>query len=82
MPRDGVAPADHREIAFIEIVEGRQVLCAVQPLDDRFGGVFAPLHRDLRDAGKRLAVRVLRGGEVADHVDLGKSGDGEIRVAP
>ncbi len=49
--RHGGTAADYRQIALIEIVEGRQIAGAVQAFDDGARGVRSALHSHLRHAG-------------------------------
>ena len=76
---DGGGAADYGHVAFVKIFEGRES-AASKACFDEFAGVAAALDGNLGYAGKRIALRIVRDGQVAKDEDFGMIEDGEIRI--
>ncbi len=70
MLRHRRAAPDHRQIALVEIVEGLDLLRTIEARDNRLRRVGAALHRHLRHAGQRFAVRAVDRGQIAHYVNV------------
>ena len=64
-------PADHSEIAFVDVMKGPAVLVAFEMRKDPSCRIGAALHCHLGHAGQRAAVRPGELGQVAHDIDLG-----------
>src|SRR5216684_4140864 len=75
---DGGGPADHRHVPLVEVLEGRGRLLSSHPARGDFPGVRPLLHGHLGNTGQGLAVPARPHRQVADHEDLGMTGDREV----
>src|SRR5690606_31022392 len=74
---DAGAAADDRHVAEVAVDE-RLRGAALQAPDDRARRVLAALDRDLGHLREQPALRVLRRRQVADHEDLGVTGQAQV----
>ena len=75
---DGSGATDDGHVAFVEVMEGREIWFAGETGENDFCGVAALLDGGLSDAGEGLALVVEDVGKIADDEDVRKIGNGEI----
>src|SRR3989442_1691754 len=74
----GRGRANHRHVPLVEVLEGRGRLLSSHPARGDFPGVRPLLHGHLGNTGQGLAVPARPHRQVADHEDLGMTGDREV----